>query len=583
MLLGFGTQAAAVAAMFHIVNHATFKAALFMVAGIVDHEAGTRSIARLGGLRRLMPLTFAITTIAALSMAGIPPLNGFLSKELMLENAGHAAWQGNPWLVAALAALGAAFSVCYALRLVWQVFLGPERRDYPHRPHDPGPGLWLPPALLAALVVLIGLFPNRLNLLAADGVVRVYRLGNWAAPFGIVLVLDRLAALLLLLLSAALALALVVQLYAVGSGWDRRGRHFHALWQFQLMGLCGAFLTGDAFNLLVFFEVMLIASYGLMVHGGGEMRLRAGVQYIAYNLAGSVLFLAALGVLYAVTGTLNMADMAARAAAIPPGDSALLRTGAVLLMLVFAVKAALVPLHFWLPSTYANAPGPVAALFAVMTKVGAYGIMRFMALVFPQDTAVESAVVDLLLPAALFTLALGQIGVLGSRHLGRLAAFAAIGSVGTLMIAVAQQNPQSTAAAVYYLVHSTLAGAALFLVVDLIGARRGDPWLRPRPTMPGSGLVAVLFFVTAIAVTGMPPLSGFIGKLLVMQATAETPAVVWVWAVILLGSLVAIYGMTRAGSLLFWKGCEAGPAPPPLRRRAWRSRPSPRCWRASSR
>lgn len=162
MLLGFGTQAAAVAAMFHIVNHATFKAALFMVAGIVDHEAGIRSIARLGGLRRLMPLTFAITTIAALSMAGIPPLNGFLSKELMLENAGHAAWQGNPWLVAALAALGAAFSVCYALRLVWQVFLGPERRDYPHRSHDPGPGLWLPPALLAALVVLIGLFPNRL-------------------------------------------------------------------------------------------------------------------------------------------------------------------------------------------------------------------------------------------------------------------------------------------------------------------------------------------------------------------------------------------------------------------------------------
>ncbi|MCV2447669.1 monovalent cation/H+ antiporter subunit A [Paracoccus sp. DMF] len=160
MLLGFGTKAAALAAMFHIVNHATFKAALFMAAGIVDHEAGTRSIARLGGLRRLMPLTFAITTVAALSMAGIPPLNGFLSKELMLENAGHAAWQGNPWLIGALATLGAALSVCYSLRLVWQVFLGPQRQDYPHHPHDPGPGLWLPPALLALLVVLIGLMPN---------------------------------------------------------------------------------------------------------------------------------------------------------------------------------------------------------------------------------------------------------------------------------------------------------------------------------------------------------------------------------------------------------------------------------------
>ncbi|WJS84737.1 monovalent cation/H+ antiporter subunit A [Paracoccus sp. TOH] len=159
MLLGFGTEAAAVAAVFHIINHATFKAALFMTAGIIDHEAGTRSIARLGGLRRLMPVTFVIGTVAALSMAGIPPLNGFLSKELMLEEATHAAWQGHPGLVAAMATLGALFSVCYSLRFVWQVFFGPERRDYPHRPHDPGFGLWSAPALLAVLVVLIGLFP----------------------------------------------------------------------------------------------------------------------------------------------------------------------------------------------------------------------------------------------------------------------------------------------------------------------------------------------------------------------------------------------------------------------------------------
>src|SRR5690606_22323309 len=204
-------------------------------------------------------------------------------------------------------------------------------------------------ALLAGVAIY-------LNALAMGGDVHVYRLGNWAAPFGIVLMLDRLAALLLLLTAL---LALAVQLYAIGSGWDRKGRHFHALWQFQLMGVCGAFLTGDAFNLFVFFEILLIASYGLMIHGGGEMRLRAGVQYIAYNLAGSTLFLAALGVLYSVTGTLNMADMALRVAAMPAEDTALLRAGAVLLMLVFAVKAALVPLHFWLPSTYANAPGPV--------------------------------------------------------------------------------------------------------------------------------------------------------------------------------------------------------------------------------
>ncbi|MFT4012355.1 MAG: monovalent cation/H+ antiporter subunit D [Paracoccus sp. (in: a-proteobacteria)] len=397
-----------------------------------------------------------------------------------------------------------------------------------------------------ALLLALALY---LNGLAGSGEIRVYRLGNWSAPFGIVLMLDRLSALMVLLTAV---LALAVQLYAMGSGWDRRGWHFHALWQFQLMGICGAFLTGDAFNLFVFFEVLLIASYGLMIHGGGPMRLRAGVQYIAYNLAGSTLFLAALGVLYAVTGTLNMADMAARVAAMPPQDTALLRVGAVLLMLVFAVKAALVPLHFWLPSTYANAPGPVAALFAIMTKVGVYGIIRFFTLVFPKDAVIETVVMDLLLPAALFTLALGQIGILGTRHLGRMAAFAAIGSVGTLMIAVAQFTVQGTAAALYYMIHSTLAAGALFLIVDMIGARReGDLWLRAGAA-PG-GLIAALYFAAAIAVVGMPPLSGFVGKLLVMQATQSAPAAVWIWGTILTSSLIAIYGMARAGTTVFWK------------------------------
>ena len=407
------------------------------------------------------------------------------------------------------------------------------------------------------LLVGIGIY---LNWLAASDQVHVYRLGNWAAPFGIVLVLDRLAALMVLLTAV---LALMVQLYAVGSGWDRKGWHFHALWQFQLMGVCGAFLTGDAFNLFVFFEVLLIASYGLMIHGGGEMRLRAGVQYVAYNLAGSTLFLAALGVLYSVTGTLNMADMAIRISLMPAEDTALLRTGAVLLILVFAIKAALVPLHFWLPSTYANAPGPVAALFAIMTKVGVYAIIRFFTLVFPQDSVIESVVADLLLPAALFTLIIGQIGILGSRNLGRMAAFAAIGSIGTLMIAVSQYTPQATAAAIYYMIHSTLAAASLFLIVDMIGARRGDLWLRLAPIMPGNGIIAALYFMTAIAIAGMPPLSGFIGKLLILQATAEAPGMVWIWGIILVTSLIAIYGLARAGSLVFWKCYEVeGPYAP---------------------
>jgi multicomponent K+:H+ antiporter subunit D len=410
---------------------------------------------------------------------------------------------------------------------------------------------------LAGTAAILGL-GLQLLAMAGQGQILVYRLGNWAAPFGIVLMLDRLAALMLVLTGV---LALAVLAYAIGSGWDRRGAHFHTLWQFQLMGLNGAFLTGDAFNLFVFFEVLLIVSYGLMIHGAGAMRLRAGVQYIAYNLAGSTLFLAALGVLYAATGTLNMADMAARVAQMPPGQGGLVGLGAVLLMLVFALKAALVPLHFWLPATYANAPGPVAALFAIMTKVGVYGIIRSATLIFP-DMALLPA---LLLPAAGLTLIVGQTGLLGARSLGRMAAFAALGSVGTLMLAVAQLTPQALAAGLYYLLHSTLAAGALFLAADMILTRRAEAWLRPGAALPGG--LAVLYFLLAIAVTGMPPLSGFLGKLLILQASWQSPAMVWIWVAVLASSLLAICGMARAGSVLFWASRGAplpvarGPAP----------------------
>ncbi|WBU56468.1 monovalent cation/H+ antiporter subunit D [Paracoccus sediminicola] len=401
----------------------------------------------------------------------------------------------------------------------------------------------------AGSVILLGV-SLYLAFYASSGEVFVYRLGNWPAPFGIVLMLDELAAMMLVL---GAFLAVVVQLYAIGSGWDRKGWHFHALWQFQMMGVMGAFLTGDAFNLFVFFEVLLIASYGLMIHGGGPLRLRAGVQYVIINLLGSTLFLAALGTLYAVTGTLNMADMAVKVAEMPPEDTSLLRTGAVLLMLVFAIKAALVPLHFWLPSTYANAPGPVAALFAIMSKVGIYSIIRFYTLVFPGDSVVESIVADMLLPAALITLVVGQIGVLGGRHLGRVAALSTIGSIGTLVIAVSMFTPDSISAALYYTIHSTLASAALFLIADMIAARRGgELWLTLRPKIRDSGLIAAMFFAAAIAAAGMPPLSGFLGKLLVLDVTRADPWWIGIWSTILVTSLFAIIGFGRAGSTLFW-------------------------------
>ncbi|MEX0319368.1 MAG: monovalent cation/H+ antiporter subunit D [Ruegeria sp.] len=398
----------------------------------------------------------------------------------------------------------------------------------------------------------VGLLAIAATLLAqaSTGEIQTYELGNWPAPFGIVLVLDRLSALMVGLTAM---LALPVVLYAIGSGWDTRGQHFHALFQFQLMGVTGAFLTGDAFNLFVFFEVLLIASYGLMTHGGGAVRLKAGVQYVTFNLLGSTLFLFALGTLYAVTGTLNMADLAVRVAEIPPEDTALLRVGAVLLLLVFAIKAAVLPLHFWLPASYANAPLPVAALFAIMTKVGAYSILRVYTLIFGPDVATtEGLVGDWLLPAAMLTLAVGAIGILGARQIGRLAAFGAIASMGTLLIAVSLFTPEATAAALYYTAHSTFAAALLFLIADMVMERRGGAII-PQSPMAQTGLIASIFFVSAIAMAGMPPLSGFVGKLLVMDAARHVDHYATIWAVILGGSFVTIVGLARAGSLIFWK------------------------------
>ncbi len=392
---------------------------------------------------------------------------------------------------------------------------------------------------------------------ASDGTVTLYQLGDWAAPFGIVLVGDRLSTLMVLLTAV---LALLVLLYAIGSGWDSRGRHFHALYQFQLMGIMGAFLTGDLFNLFVFFEVLLIASYGLMIHAGGNKRLRAGVQYVLFNLLGSTLFLFALGAIYAETGTLNMADLAQRAQLIDPSASVGIRIAAVLLLLVFAIKAAIVPLHFWLPSSYAEAPGPVAALFAIMTKVGAYAIIRVYTMIFPPQLEVTTGLHDLwLLPAALITVAIGAAGVLAAKHLDRLVAFSVIGSMGMVMVAIAMFTPNSIAAALYYIVHSTLAAAALFLIVDLVRSSRATLEFTAAPPIAGAALTAALFFMAAIAMTGLPPLSGFVGKLLIMDAAFPIPLVVWTWAIILGASLVSVVGFARAGSTLFWRAQSLAP------------------------
>jgi multicomponent K+:H+ antiporter subunit D len=397
--------------------------------------------------------------------------------------------------------------------------------------------------LLAIAIVLYGV--------ASDGAPRPYRLGDWPAPFGIVLVLDRLSATMLVL---AAALSLCVVLYAA-SGWDERGRHFHPLFQFQLLGINGAFLTGDVFNLFVFFEVMLIASYGLLLHGGGSRRLRVGFQYVAINLLASALFLFAVGLIYAVVGTLNMADLAVKAPMVGPSDAGLLRTAALLLFLVFAIKAALVPLHWWLPPTYAAASAPAAALFMIVTKVGVYAMLRVYGTVFGAAAGPLAGITEpWVLPAALATVVVGTVGILASRALLDLVAFAIVGSMGMLLIPVGLAGVGGVATALYYLAHSTLSGAALFLIVDLVAERRGRALdrLSPGPEIPQPNLLGGLFLLGAIAIVGIPPLSGFIGKLMILEASRGTEAAPWVWSIVLGMTLVTLLGFARAGSAVFW-------------------------------
>ncbi len=410
-------------------------------------------------------------------------------------------------------------------------------------------GLLATTALLAIAILLM--------VEARSGAVQVYALGAWPAPFGIVLVLDRLSAMMVLMTALV---AFCSQLYAV-SGPDARGANYHALFQFQLMGLCGAFLTGDVFNLFVFFEVLLIASYGLLLHGGGRDRVRAGLHYVVFNLVGSALFLIGVATIYGVTGTLNMADLAVKVAQVPEAEVSLLMSGALVLLVVFAIKAALLPVCFWLPLTYGSASAPVAALFAIMTKVGVYAIVRVYTMIFGGEAGpVANLAQPWLLPLALLTLVVGAIGALAGRRLRGLASYLVIASVGTMLIAVALGGEESLGAAFYYMAQSTFVLAALFLLVDLIASQRGATGDRLEPTgaVRQPVLLGGLFLLTAVAIAGLPPLSGFIGKVLVLRSALATPSAPWVYAAILGTSLLVLVAVSRAGSMVFWKVDEEG-------------------------
>lgn len=402
------------------------------------------------------------------------------------------------------------------------------------------------------------------------GDIGVYLAANWVAPFGIALLVDRLTALMLSL-TALLALAALI---FSRQGWSRIGVHFHSLFLFLQMGINGAFLTHDLFNLFVFFEVMLAASYGLLLHGYNVTRIRAGMQYVAINLVASLLFLIGIALIYASTGTLNMSDLARRVALISPADLQLLQLGASILALAFLTKAAMWPLGFWLPGTYAAASPPVAAMLVLMTKVGIYALLRIWPLVFGEGPAAGFGL-SALFWGGVATLLFGSLGILSSQDAGRVAGYGAIVSSGTLLAILGHGKPELLAAGLYYLVGSTLATGAFLLLVGLIERIRtpGTALLaltmeafaiEEKPEEPvGVGIPAALAFLglafaaCALVMTGLPPLSGFVAKFSLFHALLNNPTGIsqgdWaLMALILFSGLAAIIGLMRFGVRTFW-------------------------------
>ena len=398
---------------------------------------------------------------------------------------------------------------------------------------------------------LLGLF-TAVNYLifASSGQISVYNLGEWAAPFGIVLVLDQLSALMLVL---TYGLAVPVMWFA-SKEWDERGRYFHAMCHFLLMGLTGAFLTGDLFNLFVFFEILLMASYVLLLHGQGKARFQLGIHYVTINLLASALFLIGLGMIYGSVGSLNMADVARLMPLLEGDQHRIAVAGGLLLFTVFGIKAAMLPVGFWLPKTYAVATTPVAALFTIMTKVGIYAILRVNGTVF--DDAISREILQyILLPIGLITSVYGVIGAMGAERLRRFIGFMILSSVGTILIAISLFNTLAWAAALYYLVHSTIIAAAFYILSGWITSQRGEfkDHFKIAPQMKQHKVVALTYFTIALMMAGLPPFSGFLGKVFILQATAHSPYQLLIIITILVVSLLSIIAFTRVGFVIFWR------------------------------
>jgi len=391
--------------------------------------------------------------------------------------------------------------------------------------------------LIASVVLLVKV--------KADGI-QAITLGSWPAPFGISMVSDMLSVLLVL---SSTLIALFVVWYSFSSiGKARESYFYYPGILFMITGVNGAFTTGDIFNLFVFFEVLLISSYLLIVLGGEKVQLRESIKYILINIISSALFVVTIGYLYSVVGTLNMADVAVKVALInQPG---IITVIAVLFLLVFGLKGAIFPLYFWLPSSYAAPPIPVLALFgALLTKVGVYAIMRTFTLFFTLDQGFTH---ELLMILSVLSIIAGCIGALAYFDVKKIIIYNIIIAVGVILFGVSQMNEAALMGSVFYLIHDILIKGALFLLIGIIIAITGTSNLRKMggliKTYPMLGWT---FLIAAFGLAGIPPLSGFIGKLLIVQGGFQAENL-WGSIFILASSLVVLLSVMRIFIYAFW-------------------------------
>lgn len=408
---------------------------------------------------------------------------------------------------------------------------------------------------------------------------RTYSLGDWSAPFGIILVADRLSTLMLALIAVVSAAGLIFAL----ARWDRAGPRFHALYLLLMMGVNGAVLTGDLFNLFVFFEVMLAASYGLLLHGSGEKRVRAGLGYVAINLTASMFFLIGVALIYGTVGALNMADLSARVAFIEPANRPLFEAGCAILGIAFLIKAAAWPLGLWLPGAYSAASAPVAAVFTLLSKVGVYVLLRLSMLMFGPDSGDSAGFgQSWLMIAGLATVVFGAAGMIAATRLERVIGYAVMTSSGTVLAIVGMGHAHAIGGALVYMVASTLASGALFLIAEILArgedktANAEDAFFDDEYTdpfaaedveevgrvMPRSlAVLGAAFVVAVLVVASMPPLAGFVGKLsifinLLSDDGASRASTWWVIGILTFASFAALISLVRFGIDGFWNRAE---------------------------